>query len=308
MANSKSIFFVGLILAASGVLSPPIALLIGIAYGFTFKHPYLLDSRNLSRFLLQAAVVALGFGMSLHQVVHAGKAGFLYTAVSITFAMVLGWLLGRLLGVTQKASFLITAGTAICGGSAIAAIAPITKPNEEEMAMSLGTVFILNSVALLLFPAVGLSFHMSQTQFGLWSALAIHDTSSVVGAAAKYGPQALQIGTTVKLARALWIVPVAAVTAYVSKSKTRVQWPWFILLFCAAAIANTYFPAGSKLYPALSRLGRLGLTVVLFLIGTGLSKDTLRRVGVRPFVQGVCLWAIVATASFLVIRSGWITI
>jgi uncharacterized integral membrane protein (TIGR00698 family) len=187
-------------------------LLAGIAYGFTFTHPYHLDSRNLSRFLLQAAVVALGFGMNLRQVVHAGKAGFLYTAISISAAMLLGWLLGRTLGVTKKASFLITAGTAICGGSAIAAIAPITKPDEEEMAMSLGTIFILNSVALLLFPAIGLALHMSQTQFGLWSALAIHDTSSVVGAAAKYGIQALQIGTTVKLARALGSC----------------QWPWLL--------------------------------------------------------------------------------
>jgi uncharacterized integral membrane protein (TIGR00698 family) len=306
--NPKIIFFVGLILAASGIVSPPIALLAGIAYGFTFTHPYHPDSKNLSRFLLQAAVVALGFGMNLHQVVHAGKAGFLYTAISISMAMLLGWLLGRMLGVTKKASFLITAGTAICGGSAIAAIAPITKPDEEEMAMSLGTIFILNSVALLLFPAIGIALHMSQAQFGLWSALAIHDTSSVVGAAAKYGTQALQIGTTVKLARALWIVPLAMVTAYAAKSKTRVQWPWFILLFCLAAVMSTYLPAAAAAYSALSRLGRVGLTVVLFLIGTGLSKDTIRRVGIRPFLQGVCLWAIIAVASLVAIRAGWIAL
>jgi len=306
--NSKTIFFVGLLLAGSGVISPPIALLAGVAYGFTFAHPYHVDSRILSRFLLQAAVVALGFGMNLREVVHAGKAGFFYTAISISAAMLFGWLLGRLLGVGKKASFLITAGTAICGGSAIAAIAPITKPNEEEMGMSLGTVFILNSVALLLFPAIGLALHMTQTQLGLWSALAIHDTSSVVGAAAKYGPQALQIGTTVKLARALWIVPVAMITAYFGKRKAGVQLPWFILLFCLAAVANTYLPAGAALYPVLSRLGRLGLTVVLFLIGTGLSKDTIRRVGFRPFVQGVCLWAIIAFASLFAIRVGWITL
>jgi uncharacterized integral membrane protein (TIGR00698 family) len=217
-------------------------------------------------------------------------------------------LLGRVLRVSRKASFLITVGTAICGGSAIAAIAPIIKPADEEMAMSLGTVFILNSVALLLFPAIGLALRMSQTQFGLWSALAIHDTSSVVGAAAKYGSQGLQIATTVKLARALWIVPVAMLTAFATKCKARVQWPWFILIFCLAAMANTYFPAAGMLYPVLSRLGRLGLTVVLFLIGTGLSKDTLRRVGIRPFLQGVCLWAIVATSSLLAIRAGWITL
>jgi uncharacterized integral membrane protein (TIGR00698 family) len=222
--------------------------------------------------------------------------------------MFLGWFLGRMLGVAKKASFLITAGTAICGGSAIAAISSITMPDEEEMAMALGTVFILNSVALLLFPAVGFALHMSQTQFGLWSALAIHDTSSVVGAAAKYGAQALQIGTTVKLARALWIIPVSMATAYAAKSKTHVQLPWFILLFCLAAVANTYFPVAERIYHVLSHLGRVGLTVVLFLIGTGLSKNTVRRVGVRPFLQGVCLWAIVATASLLAIRAGWITL
>lgn len=306
--NPKNVFFIGIILAASGIVSPPVALLGGIAYGFTVAHPYHLDSRNLSHFLLQASVVALGFGMNLRQVLHAGKAGFLYTAISISAAMLLGLLLGRMFSVSRKAACLIAVGTAICGGSAIAAIAPILKPDDEEMAMSLGTVFILNSVALLLFPVIGLALHMSQIQFGLWSALAIHDTSSVVGAAAKYGPQALQIGTTVKLARALWIVPVAMLTAFATKSKARIRWPWFILLFCLAAVANTYLPAAAIVYPALSRLGRLGLTVVLFLIGSGLSKDTLRRVGIRPFLQGVCLWASIATISLLAIRAGWIAL
>ncbi|MGA7710041.1 MAG: putative sulfate exporter family transporter [Acidobacteriaceae bacterium] len=306
--NPKTIFFIGLILTASGVVSPAVALVAGIAYGFTFPHPYHLDSRNLSHFLLQAAVVALGFGMNLRQVIHAGRAGFFYTAISISVAMLLGWALGRVLGVTKKASFLITAGTAICGGSAIAAISSITEPDEEEMAMSLGTVFVLNSVALLLFPAIGFALHMTQTQFGLWAALAIHDTSSVVGAAAKYGAQALQIGTTVKLARALWIIPVSMVTAYATKSKTRIQWPWFILLFCLAAVANTYLPGATKIYSVLSHLGKIGLTVVLFLIGTGLSKNTIRRVGARPFLQAVCLWAVIATASLLAIRAGWITL
>jgi len=304
--NSKNVFFMGIILTASGLVSPPLALLAGIVYGFSFAHPYHLDSKNLSRLLLQASIVALGFGMNLRQVVSAGKAGFLYTAIGISTALLLGWGLGRLLQVAGKASFLITAGTAICGGSAIAAIAPITKPNDEEMAMSLGTVFTLNSVALLLFPAIGAALHLSQTQFGLWAALAIHDTSSVVGAAAKYGTQALQIGTTVKLARALWIVPVAMVTAYATKTKARVQWPWFILLFCLAAVANTYLPMGARVFGMLSGLGRVGLTVVLFLIGTGLSKETLQRVGARPFLQGVLLWAIIATASLLAIRAGWI--
>jgi len=302
----KNIFFIGIILCASGIISPPFALLAGIFYGFSFTHPYHLESRNLSRFLLQASVVALGFGMNLHQVIHAGKAGFMYTAISITLVILLGWLLGRALAVTGKTSFLITIGTAICGGRAIAAIAPITKPNDEEMAMSLGTVFTLNSVALLLFPAIGFTLHMNQVQFGLWSALAIHDTSSVVGAAAKYGPLALQVGTTVKLASALWIVPVAMLTAYFTKSKTRIQWPWFILLFCLATVASTYITIAAPIYRVFSQLGHIGLTVVLFLIGTGLSKETFKSVGIRPFLQGVLLWALIATASLLSIRAGCI--
>jgi uncharacterized integral membrane protein (TIGR00698 family) len=318
--NAKLLFLLGLIVVATGLLSPPLALTLGIVFGFSFGHPYLAESRQLSRFLLQASVVALGFGMNLKDVVHAGRAGFLYTAISISAALLAGWALGRLLGVAKKASFLITIGTAICGGSAIAAIAPIIQPDEEEMAMSLGTIFVLNSVALLLFPAIGFALHMSQTQFGLWAALAIHDTSSVVGAAARYGSQALEIGTTVKLTRALWIVPVAMVTAALTRRrgaghgetgdvapKAKVQWPWFILLFCLAAVAKTYLPAPA-IYPMLSHLGRLGLAVVLFLIGTGISRETLRRAGVRPMLQGVALWAVVASASLLAIRAGWISL
>jgi uncharacterized integral membrane protein (TIGR00698 family) len=306
--SPKTIFFVAIIIAASGFVSPPFALLGGLIYGLTFVHPYPTDSKQLSKFLLQASVVGLGFGMDLRQVVHAGKGGFVYTAISISGALTLGWLLGKMLRVGKKASFLISVGTAICGGSAIAAISSITKPDEEEMSVSMGTVFLLNSAALLMFPTIGFALHMSQTQFGLWSALAIHDTSSVVGAAAKYGAQALEIGTTVKLARALWIVPVSVATAYATKSRARIQWPWFILLFCLAAVANTYIPAGASLYPALSRLGRLGLTVVLFLIGTGLSKETLRKVGVRPFLQGVALWVVVGVVSLICIMTGWIAL
>ena len=237
---SKNIFFIGMILAASGLVSPPVALVGGILYGFTFVHPFHIAARQLSKFLLQASVVGLGFGMDLQQVLHVGRTGFIYTAGSISFAMLLGWGLGRLLVVKQRTSFLITAGTAICGGSAIAAIAPITNANEEEIAISLGTVFLLNSVALLAFPAIGTTLHMTQTQFGLWSALAIHDTSSVVGATAKFGAVALAVGTTVKLARALWIVPLSFGTAMAKKSKARIHWPWFILFFCLAAVANTY--------------------------------------------------------------------
>jgi uncharacterized integral membrane protein (TIGR00698 family) len=305
---TKRLFFLGIVLAASGLVSPALALAGGIVFGLAAIHPYPAESRDLSRLLLQASVVALGFGMNLHQVVHAGTSGFLYTAVSIVSALVLGMLMGRVLRVAPKASFLITCGTAICGGSAIAAIAPITKAGDEDMAVSLGTVFTLNAVGLLVFPLIGFALHMTQPQFGLWAALAIHDTSSVVGAAARYGPQALTIGTTVKLARALWIVPLALVTAWVVKSATRVQWPWFILYFCLAAVANTYLHMLSHAFAALSHLGRTGLTVTLFLIGTGISKATLRKVGFRPMLQGVVLWIIVATLSLWAIRSGLIGI
>jgi uncharacterized integral membrane protein (TIGR00698 family) len=303
---AKNIFFGGLIVAASGLLSPPLALVAGLAYGFTFEHPYHLDARRLSRLLLQVSVVGLGFGMNLQQVLRVGRSGLVYTAVGITFAMLLGWGLGKLLAVKSRVSFLISAGTAICGGSAIAAVAPVTRATDEEIAVSLGTVFALNSVALLAFPAIGSALHLTQTQFGLWSALAIHDTSSVVGAAAKYGAIALAVGTTVKLARALWIVPMSVGTALIEKKKTKIQWPWFILFFCLASVANTYVPFFQIAYPALRHLGILGLTVTLYLIGTGISKRTLREVGVRPLLQGIMLWVVVATGSLALIRAGWI--
>jgi uncharacterized integral membrane protein (TIGR00698 family) len=210
------------------------------------------------------------------------------------------------LQVKQRISYLISAGTAICGGSAIAAIAPITNASQEEIAVSLGTVFVLNSVALLTFPEIGTVLHMTQTQFGLWSALAIHDISSVVGATAKYGAVALTVGTTVKLARALWIVPLSVGTAMTNKSKARIQWPWFILFFCLAAVLNTYVHFFQSAYPVLKHLGSIGLTVTLYLIGTGLSMETLRDVGVRPFLQGILLWLFVAAGSLRLIRGSWI--
>ena len=303
---TKNVFFIGLIIAASGLVSPPMALAGGLIYGFSFVHPFHLEAKQLSKLLLQASVVGLGFGMDLQQVMQAGRSGFIYTAGSISIALLLGWGLGRLLHVKQRISYLISAGTAICGGSAIAAIAPITNASQEEIAVSLGTVFVLNSVALLTFPPIGTALHMTQTQFGLWSALSIHDISSVVGATAKYGAVALTVGTTVKLARALWIVPLSVGTAMANKSKARIQWPWFILFFCLAAVANTYVHIFQSAYPVLKHLGGIGLTVTLYLIGTGLSMKTLREVGVRPFLQGILLWLFVAVGSLTLIRGGWI--
>lgn len=302
----KALFFLALIVTASGFISPAFALLGGLIFGMLMPHPFPDESRSLARFLLQASVVGLGFGMNLHEVLRAGRSGFLYTAASITLAMLIGLGFGYLLSVSKKAAFLISAGTAICGGSAIAAVGPIADASEEEMAVSLGAVFILNSLALFLFPAVGYALHMTQSQFGLWAALAIHDTSSVVGATAKYGVTALAIGTTIKLARALWIVPLSLVTAVTLKSKAKIQWPWFILFFCLAALMNTWLPALHSAFAAVNHLGKIGLTVTLFLIGTGLNRETMRVVGVRPLLQGLGLWIIVGAGSLALILFHWI--
>jgi uncharacterized integral membrane protein (TIGR00698 family) len=282
------------------------ALLVGLMFGAIATHPYPGESRQISKHLLQAAVVGLGFGMNLQQVLRAGRSGFIYTAVGIAFALIVGSLIGKMLAVAPRPSFLISTGTAICGGSAIAAVGPVVGATEDEMSVSLGTIFMLNSVALLTFPAIGTWLKLSQTQFGLWAALAIHDTSSVVGASAKYGALALAVGTTVKLARALWIVPVTLGTAIRKHSKMRIQWPWFILFFCLAAVANTYLFPGSLFYHYLSSTGKLMLIFTLFLIGATLSPAALRKVGPRPLLQGVLLWIVVAVVSLLAIRAGWI--
>lgn len=302
----KNLFFIGIILAASGILSPPFALAAGLAYGLLVTHGYHMDAKRLSRFLLQASVVCLGFGMNLADVVRVGRSGFAYTAIGITFAMLLGTALAFLLRVRRVSAFLISAGTAICGGSAIAALAPVINASQEALAVSMGTVFVLNSVALFIFPAIGHALHLSQPQFGLWAALAIHDTSSVVGAAARYGTVALGIATTVKLARALWIVPLSIGAAAFRRSQARIQLPWFILLFCAAAALGSWIPLLHTQFLAVANLGRLGLAVTLFLIGTGITRDTVREVGARPMIQGILLWAVVSCVSLGAILKGWI--
>jgi uncharacterized integral membrane protein (TIGR00698 family) len=302
----KNLFFVGIILAACGALSPPLALAAGLAYGLLTTHEYHTDARRLSRFLLQASVVCLGFEMNLGEVVRVGRVGFVYTAVGITFAMCMGLLLAYLLRVERTQGFLISAGTAICGGSAIAALSPVVEASEEALAVSMGTVFVLNSIALFIFPPIGLALHLTQAQFGLWSALAIHDVSSVVGAAARYGSVALVVATAVKLARALWIVPVSVGTAIIRRSRARIRVPWFIALFCLAAALNSWARWLHPEYVKLARIGELGLAVTLFLIGTGVTRNTLKQVGPRPMIQGVVLWLIVGGTSLALILRGWI--
>lgn len=303
-ASAKILFLAGLAFCVSPWASPPLALALGLALGLTVSNPFHRGTKRITTMLLQASVVGLGFGMNLHQVIKAGRSGFVYTALSISFALGVGLLLARGLRVKPAAGFLISTGTAICGGSAIATVGPVAGANEEEMSVALGTVFILNSVALLTFPWIGAALHLSQTQFGLWAALAIHDTSSVVGAAAKYGALALAVGTTVKLARALWIVPMCLGTAAVKRSEARVKWPWFIALFVLAAVGNSLLPGGAPMFHGFYRLGIIGLTVTLFLIGSTVSRGTLKIVGPRPLLQGVLLWIVVAVTSFLMIRYG----
>src|SRR5262245_7476437 len=303
--HPQIIFFLLLILIAF-LKSPPIALTAGLVFGLAFTHPFPTQTKSISKTLLQVCVVGLGFGMNLHDVLRAGRSGFVYTALGITATMLIGIGLGRLLNVEPTAALLISVGTAICGGSAIAAVGPVAGAKDEEMSVSLGTIFILNSIALLIFPMIGVSFGLSQPQFGLWAALAIHDTSSVVGAAAKYGALALAVGTTVKLARALWIVPLTIGTALVKRNRARVQWPWFILFFCLAAVVNTYVTGGREIFSVFAQLARIGLTITLFLIGSGISKTTLKKVGARPLIQGIILWLIVGTGTLVLIRIGWI--
>jgi uncharacterized integral membrane protein (TIGR00698 family) len=302
----RIIFILCLLLSASGLVSPPVALATGLVFGLAFSHPYSPEAKKFSKFLLQASVVGLGFGMNLHQVVQAGRSGFVYTLLGISFALLAGMGLGALLGVQRVPAFLISTGTAICGGSAIAAVGPITHASDEEMSVALGTVFVLNSIALLIFPTIGAALKLTQSQFGLWAALAIHDTSSVVGAAAKYGAEALAVATTVKLARALWIVPLSIGTAVVRGAKAKIQWPWFIGLFCLAAVCNTYLPAGAHAYGIAVKVAKIGLTATLFLIGSGISVATIKRVGLRPLLQGIILWLLVLVGSLWLIHAGLI--
>jgi uncharacterized integral membrane protein (TIGR00698 family) len=318
----RRIIFVALLLFVaipSRWVSPPIALVIGVVFGLFVGNPYATASQRAARILLQVSVVALGFAMNFADVMRAGASGFIYTLFGIAFALAVGMFVGRILSVPGKAAYLISVGTAICGGSAIAATGPVINASDEEMSVSIGTVFLLNALGLFLFPPLGHALGLTESEFGLWAALAIHDTSSVVGAGAKFGAVALTVATTVKLVRALWIVPLTLATASVltwrarrehreGPARKRIAWPWFILFFLVAAVLRSYVPTLAPIYPWLSQAGHIGLTVTLFLIGTGMSRSSLRQVGVRPLVLGVLLWIIVAVTSLLIIRAGWATV
>ncbi|PKM96681.1 MAG: putative sulfate exporter family transporter [Elusimicrobia bacterium HGW-Elusimicrobia-3] len=284
--------------------SPPLALALGLALALTAGHPFGRYNGRAVKYLLQASVVGLGFGMNFRAVLAAGSAGAGYTAFTIAATLAAGLLAGRLLGVGRKTSALISAGTAVCGGSAIAALAPVLDADEHEISVALGTVFILNAAALFLFPPLGHAAGLTQGQFGLWAAIAIHDTSSVVGAAARYGGEALELATTVKLARALWIVPLALGAALLAgKKNAKISVPYFIFAFLLASALATALPARGGLFSALSSAARQGLTLTLFLIGAGLSREAVRQVGLRPVLQGAALWFVVGAGSLLAIKN-----
>ncbi len=300
----KAVFIICIVLCLTPFISPAIALLMGLVIAQFTGHPYLHLNHKATHLLLQFSVVGLGFGMNVHTAMQAGKEGVLFTIASITGTLVFGYLMGKWLNIEKKTSYLISAGTAICGGSAIAAISPVIKAEEKQISVALGCVFILNSIALFIFPVIGHHFNLSQTQFGLWCAIAIHDTSSVVGAASKYGTHALEVATTVKLARALWIVPVSFMSAFIFKNKSKkISIPYFIGLFILAMVANTYLPVVKLISPYMVTIAKMGLTLTLFLIGAGLSRKILVSVGFKPLLQGVALWAAISiTALYAVMH------
>jgi len=298
----KIIFIVVATMCITPWISPPAGLLLGIAVAQLTGHPFLHLNHRLTHVLLQASVVGLGFGMNLHSALQAGREGFLLTIGSITVTLSAGLLLGRFFRTSKPVSFLIAAGTAICGGSAIAALSPVIRADEKQVSVSLAIIFILNAVALFIFPVVGHIFHLSSSQFGLWCAIAIHDTSSVVGAAGRFDANALDVAITVKLARALWIIPVAIGASFFFKDGSRkLRIPWFIGLFILAMIAGTYLPVIHEAAAYIDGFAKAGLTLTLFLIGSGLSADAIRSVGVRPFIQGLILWVVIAAVTLFFI-------
>jgi uncharacterized integral membrane protein (TIGR00698 family) len=301
---TRTIFVVAALACLTPWISPPIALAIGLAIGLTLGNPWPKQTAKGTKILLQASVVGLGFGMNMAAVIRAGTQGIGFTIATIAGTLLLGTLLGRALSIEKRTTHLIASGTAICGGSAIAAVGPVMGASDEEMSVSLGTVFILNAVALFVFPPIGVALGLTQAQFGIWSAVAIHDTSSVVGAAAKFGAEALQIATTVKLTRALWIIPLALGTAFaVHRRAAKVTIPWFIVLFFVAAAVRTWAPNPFGLFDFIVVAARRGLTLTLFLIGAGLTLPKLKAVGVRPLILGVVLWLVISVTTLVAVRS-----
>ncbi len=281
-------------------VTPPVVLFIGLVFALLCGQAYPTFNKNISKKLLQYSVIGLGFGMNLQASLASGKEGMLFTIISVIGTLIIGMFIGcKILKLNRNTSYLISSGTAICGGSAIAAVGPIINAKDTDMSMALATVFILNAIGLFLFPIMGHWLDLTQQEFGTWAAIAIHDTSSVVGAGTAYGEEALQVATTIKLTRALWIIPLALVTSVIFRSEgKKISIPWFILFFIVAMLINTYFLAD---YPEIGKfiagVARKGLIITMFFIGASLSIDVIKSVGIRPLLQGVLLWIIISAAS-----------
>ena len=288
----------------SAWVTPPVVLFIGLVFALLCGQAYPTFNKNISKKLLQYSVIGLGFGMNLQASLASGKEGMLFTIISVIGTLLIGMFIGcKVLKLNRNTSYLISSGTAICGGSAIAAVGPIIKAKDTDMSMALATVFILNAIGLFLFPALGHWLGLSQQDFGTWAAIAIHDTSSVVGAGAAYGEEALQVATTIKLTRALWIIPLALVTSIIFRSDgKKISIPWFILFFILAMLINTYLLTD---YPEIGKfiagIARKGLTITMFFIGASLSMDVIKSVGIRPLMQGILLWIIISAGSLIYI-------
>lgn len=293
-------------MAAVACLTPyidaPIALVLGVILALFIGNPFPKQSSKTAKLLLKVSIVGLGFGMNFYNALEAGKEGLLFTVFTIVFTLVFGWILGKWLKTDRKTSYLVSSGTAICGGSAIAAVAPTIAADDKQISVALGTVFILNAIALLVFPLVGGWLGLSQQQFGIWSAIAIHDTSSVVGAAQKYGEEALEIATTIKLGRALWIIPLSLITVFLQRGgKKKISVPYFIGFFILAMLISTFTPQYAEVYSYVVFFSKKALVLTLFLIGTGLSLETVKSVGVKTLLQGSFLWVAISVIVLLVV-------
>jgi uncharacterized integral membrane protein (TIGR00698 family) len=298
----KVLFILAMMACLSSYISSPIALVGGFVFSHFLGHPFLALNAKAVSWLLKIAVVGLGFGMNLTETLAVGADGFSLTITTIVLTLTLGFIVGAALKMSRKTSHLIASGTAICGGSAIAAVAPVIKASEKDIAVALGVVFLLNSIALFVFPLIGHQLSLSQYDFGLWSAIAIHDTSSVVGAAHSYGEEALNVATTVKMARALWIIPLSIASIFFFRGKSKsIQIPWFIFLFIGAIVLNSYYPLPEFFTKSVTGGSKLLLVLTLFLIGAGLSVEKIKAAGWKPMILGISLWVIISITSLSLI-------
>lgn len=300
----KVLFVLIMVLCISGYISSPIALVGGFLFSYFLGHPFLTLNSKAVNWLLKIAVVGLGFGMNLKETLSAGKDGFMLTVFSISATLIIGYFIGKLLKMNRRSSHLISSGTAICGGSAIAAVAPVINASEKDISISLGVIFLLNSIALIIFPPLGHLFALNQHEFGLWCAIAIHDTSSVVGAAYTFGEEALKVATTVKLARALWIIPLSLLSVFLFKGKGKsVKIPYFIFLFILAIVMNSYLAIPIIVTGSITSISKSLLVLTLFLIGAGLSMEKIKASGWKPMILGVSLWIFISVSALVAILS-----